>query len=119
MQYVDLLGMHLRSLGLRPFAESFFDALGIDDGEERESGNSVDDYYLKGSLENMHFSVAISDEYAHEDLPYWVHISADLVAPDALDDAVSQLMRDKVLPMGFKLARIVNHGKRGEQRIDY
>ncbi|BBH33905.1 hypothetical protein [Pseudomonas sp. St290] len=119
MQYVNLLGMHPSFVGLRPFAKSFFEALGVNDGEERESGNYVDGYYFKGSLGNMTFSVAISDEDVHEDLPYWIHISADLVTPDALDDAVFQLIRDKVLPMGFQLARIVNFGKRGEQRIDY
>jgi hypothetical protein len=119
MQYVNLLGMHPSCAGLRPFAKSFFDALGVNDGEERESGNYVDGYYLKGSLDGMTFSVAISDEGAHEDVPYWIHISADLADPVALEDAVSQLVRDKALPMGFQLARIVNFGKRGEQRIDY
>ena len=119
MQYVNLLGMHPGCVGLRPFAKSFFDALGVNDGEERENGNYVEGYYLKGSLGSMTFSVAISDEDAHEDVPYWIHISADMVISDALEDAVSQLIRNKVLPMGFQLARIVNFGKRGEQRIDY
>ncbi|CAB3759989.1 MULTISPECIES: hypothetical protein [Burkholderia] len=119
MQYVNLLGMHPSCEGLRPFAKSFFDALGVTDREERGSGSYVDGYYLKGSLDGMTFVVAISDEGAHEDVPYWIHISADLADPGALEGAVSQLVRDKALPMGFQLAHIVNFGKRGEQRIDY
>ena len=116
MQYVNLLGMHPGCEGLRPFAKSFFDALGVSDGEERESGNYVDGYYLKGSHDGMVFTVALSDESAHEDLPYWIHISAEV---GDLEAATSQLMRDKALPAGFRLAHIVNFGKRGEQRIDY
>lgn len=119
MQYVNLLGMHPGCVELRLFAKTFFEALGVNDGEERESDNYIDGCYLKGSLGGMIFSVAISDENAHEDVPYWIHISADVVTLDALEDAVSQLIRDKVLPMGFQLARIVNLGARGEQRIDY
>jgi len=119
MQYLNLLGMHPGCVGLRAFAKSFFDALGVNDGEARESGNYVEGYYFKGSLGSMTFSVAISDEDAHEDLPYWIHISAGLVTSDALEDAVSQLVRDKVLPMGFQLVHIVDFGKHGGQRIDY
>lgn len=119
MQYINLLGMHPSYEGLRPFAKSFFDALGVTDGEERESGNYVDGYYLKGSLDDMTFIVAISEEGAHEDVPYWIHISADLADPGALEDAVSQLVRARALPMGFQLVHIVNFGKRGEQRIGY
>ncbi|MGX9555696.1 hypothetical protein [Pseudomonas sp. CFBP 5750] len=119
MQYVNLLGVHPGCVELRPFAKKFFDALGVNDREKRESSNYIDGYYFKGSLGGMTFSVAISDEDAHENVPYWIHISADLVTPDALEDAVSQLIRDKVLPMGFQLVRIVNFGKRGELRIDY
>ncbi|XVN16199.1 hypothetical protein QZH46_10710 [Pseudomonas corrugata] len=97
----------------------FFDAIGVDDGEERESGNYVDGYCLKGSLGGMTFSVAISDEDAHENASYWIHISADMDTPDALEDAVSQLIRNMAFPIGFQLARVVNFGKRGERRVDY
>ena len=118
-QYVNLLGMHPSSDGLRPFAKLFFDALLVTDREERESDNYVDGYYLKGSLDGMIFVVAISDEGAHDDVPYWIHISADLVDPGSLEDAVYRLVRDRALPMGFQLAHIVNFGKRSELRIDY
>lgn len=111
-----------RTLGARScdyFAKLLFDALGVDERDERESSNYVDGYYLKGTLGSMSFSVAVSDEDAHENVPYWIHISADLDTPETLEDAVSQLIRDKVLPVGFQLTRVVNFGKRGEQRINY
>lgn len=119
MQHVNLLGMHGNYVGLRLFAKAFFDALGITNGEERESDNNVDGYYLKGSHDGLVFVVASSDETTNEDLPYWVHISADVADPDTLEATVEQLVRDKALPAGFRLAHIVNFGKRGEQRIDY
>lgn len=119
MQYMNLLGAHADHTDLKPFAKSFFDALGISDREERESSNYVGGYYLKGSYRGIAFIVARSDEAAHEDLPYWIHISADMAKSDALEIAVSQLVRDKALPLGFRLAHIVNFGKRSEQRIDY
>lgn len=118
VQYINLLGMHPGCAELRSFAKLFFDTIGVEDGEERESGNYVDGYYFKGSLGRMTFSVAISDEDAHENA-YWIHTSADMDTPDALEDVVSQLIRDKAFPMGFQLARIVNFGKRDEKRIDY
>ncbi|RKP45888.1 hypothetical protein [Trinickia fusca] len=119
MRYVNLLGAHTDYANLRLFANAFFDALEITDGEERESANYVDGYYLKGSCGGMVFVVALSDEAAHEDLPYWIHISAEVGELGDLEAAVSQLMRDKALPAGFRLAHIANFGKRGEQRIDY
>jgi len=119
MQYLNLLGSHPGCAGLRLFAKSLFDALGVDHRDERESSNYVDGYYFKGSLASMIFSVAGDDEDAHENVQYWIHISADLDTSETLEDAVSQLIRDKLLPMGFQLTRIANFGKRNEQRIDY
>ncbi|WP_338638621.1 hypothetical protein [Burkholderia pyrrocinia] len=119
MQHMNLLGMHVDHASLRLFAKALFDALEIEDGEERESGNYVDGYYLKGSRDGMVFVIALSDEVAHEDLPFWIHISASAFEPSALEAVVSQLVHDKALPAGFRLAHIVNFGKRGEERIDY
>lgn len=119
MQYLNLLGAHSSCAGLRLFAKLLFDALDVDERDERESSNYVDGYYLKGTLGSLSFSVAGSDEDTHENAQYWIHISADLDTPETLEDAVSQLIRDKLLPMGFQLTRIANFGKRNEQRIDY
>ncbi|WP_208449273.1 hypothetical protein [Burkholderia ambifaria] len=118
MQHINLLGAHTEHVGLKPFATALYGVLGIVDGEERESGNYVGGSYLKGSRDGIAFTIALSDEEAHEDLPYWIHISADM-EPDVLEAEVSRLVRDMALQAGFHLARIINFGKRSEERVDY
>lgn len=119
MQHMNLLGTHANHTDLRLFAKALFDAIGVKDYDERESGNYVAGYYMKGSLDGITFIIAISDEDAHEDLPYWIHISANLSDSDVLIETVAQLMRSEALPAGFHVAHMVNFGKQGEQRIDY
>lgn len=116
---MNLLGTHASHADLKPFAKALFEALEIEDSEKRESSNYVGGYYLKGTYRGIAFIVARSDDAAHEDLPYWIHISSDVAKSDDLEIAVSQLVRSKALPAGFRLAHIVNFGKQGEQRIDY
>ena len=116
MKYVNLLGSHPNCASLRSFAKSLFDALEIGDGEERESGNYADGYYMKGSRDGIVFIVASSEESVHEDLPYWVHISSEA---ENLESVVDKLVCNKATPEGFRLAFMVNFGKRGERRFDY
>lgn len=118
MQYVDLLCAHAGKPGLREFAEAFFDAAGIVDGQERESSNHVEGRYFKGSRDGAEFTISLSDEEGNEDLPVWVQVVADLDAEGALDDAVNRVVREQLLAAGFRVARVVNFGKRGETRID-
>ena len=49
----------------------------------------------------------------------WVQVAADLDADGALDDAVSRVVRERLLPAGFRVAQMVKLGRRDEQRIDY
>jgi hypothetical protein len=119
LQYVNLLCAHAAKPSLREFAEAFFDAAGIVDGQERESSNYVEGRYFKGSRDGAEFTVALSDEEGNEDLPVWVQVAAHLDADGALDDAVSRVVRERLLAAGFRMARMVNFGKRDEQRIDY
>jgi hypothetical protein len=119
MQYVNLLGAQEHCGGLRPFAKMLFDALGVKDSVERESSNYIDGYYLKGSLDGLNFTVSLTDDDAHEDLPYWVQVAADMSEPDLLIASVEQIVSQLALLAGFRFARIVNYGKCGEQRVDY
>lgn len=119
MQYVNLLCAHADKPSLREFAEAFFDAAGILDGQERESSNYVEGRYFKGSRDGAEFTVSLSDEEGNEDLPMWVQVAANLDADGSLDDAMSRVVRERLLVAGFRVARMVNFGKRGEQRIDY
>lgn len=119
MKYVNLLCAHAENPGLSEFAEAFFDAAGVVDGQERESSNYAEGRYFKGSHEGTEFTVSLSDEEGNEDLPFWVQVAASLGADGALEDAVSRVVRERLVAAGFRVARMVNFGKRGEQRIDY
>lgn len=119
MQYVNLIGAHEQHANLRSFAKTLFEVFGVKNGEERESGSYIDGYYLKGSCNRVTFTVASSDEAEHEDLPYWIHVSTDMEESGILEAIVERLVRDKALPAGFRLAHIINFGKRDERRIDY
>lgn len=119
MQYFNLLCAHADKPSLYEFAEAFFDAMGIVDGQERESSNYIEGRYFKGSRDGAEFTVSLSDEEGNEDLPVWVQVAANLDADGALDDALSCVIRERLLAAGFRVARMVNFGKRDEQRIDY
>ncbi|MHA6824098.1 hypothetical protein ACQUKI_21550 [Ralstonia pseudosolanacearum] len=119
MQYFNLIGAHKKHENLRSFAAALFEVFGVENGEERESGNYIDGYYFRGSRNDVKFIVASSDEAAHEDLPYWIQVSADMEGAGMLDSIVEPLVRDRALPAGFLLARIINFGKRNERRVDY
>ena len=119
MQYVNLLCAHADKPGLREFAEAFFDAAGIVDGQERESSNYVDGHYFRGARDGAEFTVSLSDDEGNEDLPVWVQVAANLDEEGALDDAVSRVIQARLLAAGFRVARMVNFGRRDEQRIDY
>ncbi|ALV05664.1 hypothetical protein [Roseateles depolymerans] len=118
MQYVNLLCAHAEKNSLREFAEAFFGAVGIVDGQERESANYAEGHYFRGTHDGTKFTVSLSDEEGNEDLPVWVQI-VDKVDAHALDDVVSHLVRERLLAVGFRVARLVNFGRRDEQRIEY
>lgn len=119
LQYVNLLCAHAETTSLREFAEAFFDAAGIVDGQERESSNYAEGRYFRGSHEGAEFTVSQSDEEGNEDLPFWVQVVANVSADGTLEDAVNRVARERLIAAGFRVARMVNFGKRGEQRIDY
>jgi hypothetical protein len=119
LQYVNLLCAHDQTPGLREFSEAFFKACGVVNGQERESSNYVGGVYFKGSRDGAEYTVSMSDEEGNVDLPVWVQVSADMEEDGALDNAVGQVVRARLLPEGFRVARMVNFGKRGEQRIDF
>lgn len=118
MQYVNLLCAHAEEPSLREFAETFFGAVGIMNGQERENSNYVEGHYFKGTHDGAEFTVSLSDEEGNEDLPVWVQIADNLDA-HALDDVVSRVVRERLLAVGFRVARMVNFGRRDEQRINY
>ena len=119
MQYVNLLGAHGNQADFDSFAREFFLVIGVSEYGERESSNFVDGRYFKGTNNNLDFTISRSDEEEHADLPYWVQIAADMLTAEALVEVVDSIIRNKTVPAGFHFARMVNFGRRDEQRIDY
>lgn len=119
MQYVSLLCAHDEYPGLREFAESFFNAVGVVDGQERESLNYAQGRYFKGSHEGKEFNVSMSGDEGNDDLPVWVQVAANVSAGPSLEDAVSRMVLERLVRAGFRVARVENFGKFGEQRFDY
>ena len=119
MQHVNLLCAHAGTPSLREFAEAFFDVIGVVDGQERESSNYAEGCYFKGSHDGAEFTLALSDDEDNEDLPFWVQITLNTTESARLEDAVSRLARERLIGAGFRVALMVNFGKRYEQRIDY
>jgi hypothetical protein len=119
LQYVNLLCAHAEKSGLHEFAEAFFDAAGIVDGQERESSNYVEGHYFRGARDGAEFTVSLSDEEGNEDLPVWVQVAANADTDVALDDALRRVIEERLLTAGFRVARMVNFGSRDEKRIDY
>jgi len=87
--------------------------------EERESSNFVGGHYFKGSDDLFEFTVCLSDEVDHEDLPYWVQVSERLPMADGFTDVVDRFVKEKLVPAGFRSARMNNLGKLDEERTDY
>ncbi len=119
MIYVNLLLSQDDGAGLEVVAAKFFTSIGVTAYEERESSNYVDGRYLKGEIGGLSITVSLSDEADHADLPVWVQLASDAVDREALDDEVSSIIQTKVLPSGFKCARMLNFGRKDERRIDY
>jgi hypothetical protein len=119
MDFINLLGSLQSGHGLDAFAKTFFDAAGVGKFEERESSNYLEGRYFKGNDGDLFFTISLSDEEAHSDLPYWVQISSRAVEGDKLISMVNSLVSGRILPRGFRLSRIVNLGKRNERRLDY
>jgi hypothetical protein len=119
MQYVNLLGAFGNQVDLDSFVKAFFQAIEVVDYEERESGNYADGRYFRGGSGDIGFTISLSEEEDHDDLPCWIQVAADMPTSEVLVDVVDRMVREKALPEGFRIARMISLGKRDEQRIDY
>lgn len=119
MNYVNLLGALPGNDELDTFAKKFFDAFDVLVFEERESSNYVDGRYFKGRNGDLIFTISLSEEEDHTDLPYWVQVASEAIDKDTLLSTVDNVVHAKILPAGFRFARMINFGKHDEQRLDY
>ncbi|SDJ82350.1 hypothetical protein [Variovorax sp. OV700] len=105
MYEIDLIADCKGTENLASFAVSFFDAIGIEVRQERESENYTGGTYYVGSGEGLKVNISISDDPQHEAMPYWIVVSTD----DAL--ALEDRIRERLLPRGFQVARVMNFGE--------
>jgi hypothetical protein len=121
MQYINLLIDRNEDTSLDTFARSFFAAVGGKNFEERESSNYVEGRYFVGQLNGMHFEIALSDLEGFADLNYWISIeaTAGFAKHSLFALYVDEIVKNKLIPSGFRVAKIVDFGKRDMQRIDY
>jgi hypothetical protein len=97
-------------------AEEALDGLAL---AERESSNYVEGRYFSGRYRQVSIELALSDTIEHDDLPYWIAIASYEMSEDKLAAFADTLVREKLLPHGFKVARFINFGRFDEQRLDY
>jgi hypothetical protein len=105
MYPVDLIANREGAESLKSFAAAFFDALGIAAHEERESDNYTGGAYFVGTDKGLEVNISISDDPRHEAMPYWIELST----ADAL--TLESRIRERLLPLGFRVARVLNFGE--------
>jgi hypothetical protein len=93
-------------------------ALGDIEFEERESSNYVDGRYFSGHIGSITVVLALSDETDHDDLTYWIAFKSDEVAEEELITLTDAIMKEKLLPLNFKIARFESFGRVDERRIN-
>ncbi|MBT9504672.1 MAG: hypothetical protein IV092_25730 [Burkholderiaceae bacterium] len=113
MQQVDLISSRDGIETLEGFAVAFFGAMGVAGYEQRESENYTGGTYFIGKTSESEFNISISDDPQHEDMPYWVEVSA--LHASVVDDQV----RERLLPQGFRVALVENFGETTERRATY
>ncbi len=118
MKYVNLLCTWPGKGTLPEFAAAFFAAMNINNFQERESENYCDGHYFTGKVGEISFVVAISDEEDNQDLDYWIQASSKFLDDENLIRVVNDAMKNILMPLGMKAARMRNCGKVNEVRID-
>lgn len=118
MNYFNLYCSDDFSQTLDDFARKLFKILGIETYEERDSSNYVDETYFVGHMPDRKVTVALIDEEGIDDLMYWVAME-NISDKPYTDQQLNSFVKEKLLPLGFRVAKIENLGKRNMLRIDY
>jgi hypothetical protein len=93
--------------------------LGDIEFEERESSNYVDGRYFSGHLGSIRVVLALSDESDHDDMTYWIAFKSDEIGEEDLITFTDTIVKEKLLPLKFRIARFESFGRVDEQRINY
>ena len=119
MAIVNLLAAYPNANNLACISDRLSEAFGGLQLEERESSNYIGGQYYFGRMGAVEIVVALSDESDHDDLPYWIVLSSNEATDGELVVFADAVTRDKLIPIGFSVARFISFGRKEEQRIDY
>jgi hypothetical protein len=100
-------------------AEEIFEVFDIAEFEERFSSHYVDEHYFVGRSDKFVLKVMLTDDDEYSDLPFWAHFERVSPIPELDIQFVENVVKEKLLPRGYKVARLERFGLKGEERIDY
>jgi hypothetical protein len=118
MKHVNLLMASVPEETIATLAAKIFPLFGVASYEQRFGSNYVEEHYFLGGTDQVEIKAMLSDDQDHSDRPFWVRLSARN-GVDLNDQLIEQLVREKFLPSGLRVARIDKFGQVGEQRFDY
>jgi hypothetical protein len=126
MRHADLLLSSRPGDDLLVVATAVFDALDVANFEERFSVNHAGGHYFRGEsdvaqLKVMHSFDAeeFTDNDGYEDLPFWLRLEASNEVTQLNGLLVHDLVRSKLIPLGFNVAFMHDFGLLTEKRVDY
>ena len=119
MKHVNLLMASVPDETITTLAAKIFPLFGVTSYEERFGSHYVEERYFFGGNDQVEVKVMLSDDQDHSDRPFWVRLSARGEVVDLGDQLIDQLIQEKLLPSGLRVARIDKFGQIGEKRIDY
>ena len=67
----------------------------------------MDEQYFRADYNDMSIKVSLSDDEDREDVPCWIQFTSDVLSVSELENAVSCIVCNKILPSGFQVARIL------------
>lgn len=105
------------SFDLSGFAEKFFAVIGAHDVEVRESSNYFNGEYFRAVCEGMRFTVSLNDEAELGGFAFSVQIEGQLVPREEFARVVDVLIKTKLLPCGYGVARLENAGQKNQYLI--
>jgi hypothetical protein len=119
MKHINFLLSSIPEETLDTLAEKIFSFAKVDNYEERSSSNYVNERYFFGQTEKVEFKVMYSDDTDNSDRPFWIRVSAVDRDAELNENEMHNFVHVKLLPAGFRVARMENFGQISEQRIDY
>jgi hypothetical protein len=123
MPHADLLAAHDQAAATAEFVALLSRSLGGLAFEERESSNyPPESRYWRARLGRVEVRV-MRDDLDHawdgDGLPFWLAIHLREGSERELLDLVDGLVRQRLLPLGFRVALVSRFGTLSEARSDY